>query len=78
MRGEPGTRVVLVNPRRGKPDGPALSKALTEFQRLGWTLAAVIDPDDHLDALRMIIDGVADVIVVTSEDQMPVLQIADF
>lgn len=72
---EPGQRVVLVIPRSGEHTR-ALTAALDEITRLGWELVGVVDPRDHLDALRLVVDGAADVVLATNPDHMPALRFA--
>jgi hypothetical protein len=67
-------RAVLVVPRDGTEDKRHLTRALDEIARLGWVLAAVIAPADHLDALRMVLDGLADVVLASRPEHMPTLQ----
>lgn len=67
-----GARVVLVIPR---DDSAALPGALDHITRCGWHLVAVVDPQDHLQALRMVVEGAADVVLATQAEHLPVLQL---
>jgi len=49
---------------------------LDEVTRRGWVLAAVVEPAAHLEALAMVVDGQADVIIATRPEYMPALQFA--
>lgn len=69
-------RVVLVVPRTGVEDGGALAGALDQIANVGWDLVSVVDPAQHLDALHMVLDGVADVVVTTRAEHFPLVQYA--
>lgn len=70
-----GQRVVLVIPRDGSGSKQGLSATLDEIARLGWVLVSVIDPARHLEALRMVLDGVADVVLADRPEHMPSVRI---
>jgi hypothetical protein len=72
--GERGLRVVLVIPR-AEPDS-RVGATLDAIARQGWRVSAIIDPARHLDALRMILKDLADVIVAVHPDHMPSLKFA--
>ncbi|MBM2614091.1 hypothetical protein JIG36_00795 [Actinoplanes sp. LDG1-06] len=68
------SRAVLVIPRDGKLHADArLTRALDHIARTGWELVAVIDPQNHVDALRMVLDGLADIVVVTRSEHFPLV-----
>jgi hypothetical protein len=73
-------RAVLIAPRvGGSGETPtslkAMLDAMDEMARAGFELVGVLDPKDHLEAHRMIADGVADVIVVTRPDHLPTVRV---
>lgn len=78
-----GKRVVLIIPKPdpadlGGGDDKRLAGALDQLAALGWRLVAVVDPSRHLDALRMVLDGLAEHVVVTRPEDFPlVVQAAD-
>lgn len=73
----PGQRVVLVTPRADTGSAPQrLRTTLDEIARLGWIIAAIIDPSQQMDALRMVVDGLADVVVAASPEHLSVLKFA--
>jgi hypothetical protein len=75
MSGRGGTRVVLIIPRDKPESAPRLKAALDELARLGWIPTAIVDPTQHLDALRMVLDGVVDTVVATDPSHMPSLRL---
>lgn len=77
----PGKRVVLLIPRADplpkSPDSVGdrkLAMALQEIEAGGWCLVAVMEPDQHLEALAMVVDDMADVVVVTRPEHFPVIR----
>ncbi|WP_433361895.1 hypothetical protein ACQPZX_29345 [Actinoplanes sp. CA-142083] len=75
---EPGARVVLVVPRSGEIAALLLSRALDDIERLGLDLVAVVDPADHIEALRLIVDGAADIALACRPEHLPSLQLTSF
>lgn len=71
----PGQRLILIVPR-GELVDRSLPAALERITRHGWILAAIMDPGDHLAALRMIVDGLADFVLATRPEHMPSLRFA--
>ncbi|MBU2662856.1 hypothetical protein KOI35_04980 [Actinoplanes bogorensis] len=57
------------------PEG-RLAAALDSIAAYGWTVSAIIDPEQHLDALRMVLDGMADLVVGIEPQDVPVLHLA--
>jgi len=72
---ERGLRVALLAQRN--MSDPMLLSATAELQRIGWTLAAVVEPERFRDALRMLLAGMADRVVVLRPEEFPVLAAAD-
>lgn len=77
----PGKRVVLVIPRMiptdpALPEDRRLMATLDQIQRGGWHLVAIIEPEHYLDALQLVLDGMADVVVVTKPEHFPVIRLA--
>lgn len=66
-------RVVLVFPRQ-QTSKARLMKALEQIEGCGYELTAVVDPERHLEALRMVVDGLADLVVVTAAEHCPLVQ----
>lgn len=64
-----GTRVVLLAPR--SEPGKATAAALADIARLGWILAAMVEPDRFLDAMRMVLGGLVDLVVVANPEDLP-------
>jgi hypothetical protein len=54
------TRAVLVAPRNSDA---ATSRAVLQAAALGYTLVGVVDPDRHVEALQLVVDDLADVIL---------------
>lgn len=74
---EPGNRVVLVVPRSGpEAEGARLMAALDQIAAAGCDLVAVVDPAQGKDALRMVVDGEADLIVTTRPEYFPLVRFA--
>jgi hypothetical protein len=74
-------RAVLVTPRTGSSTsdaGKRLAAALDEIAHIGWQLVAVIDPAQHLEALQMVTDGQADVIVAARPEYFPLVQLSGY
>jgi hypothetical protein len=71
-----GRRAILVIPRRGMDNPNRLSNALDQLALGGYELVAVVDPDDHVEALRMVLDGMADLLVITEAQHFPIVQFA--
>lgn len=71
---ERGLRVVLLAPR--KMTDPTLLSATAEIDRVGWILVAVIAPEKFVDALRMVLVGLVDRIVVTQISDLPNIVLA--
>lgn len=74
-------RAVLVAPRAGGSGETPTSlratiAAMEMLERAGFELAGIIDPQDHLEALRLVVDGLADIIVATRPDHLPALRMA--
>lgn len=72
---ERGLRAVVVAPRKGEP-GKALAATLAELDRVGWILAAMVEPDRFLDAVRMVVNGLVDRVVVVKPEYFPVIVMA--
>jgi len=71
------TRVVLVASRPGVKDpSNRLTVALDRIAQAGYTLISVIDPAHVKDALRLVLDGDADLIVVTQPEDFPFVRLA--
>lgn len=63
-------RVVLV--ARGLSEGDqALAATLDAIGAYGWTLVAVVLPEAHLQALRMVLDGEADAVLAARPEHVP-------
>lgn len=73
---ERGQRVVLVIPRAEPDSRVRIAVVLDNIAKLGWTVSAIIDPAQHLDALRMVLKGFADVVVAVDPDHLPSLMFA--
>jgi hypothetical protein len=71
-----GQRVVLVIPRRESSSPQRLAAALDGIRQQGWVVASVVDPERHLDALRMVVAGLADVVVAVNHTDLPSLKFA--
>jgi hypothetical protein len=71
---EPGKRVVLVTPRPCR--GVTLEATLDGLAELGWVVTAIVDPAEHIEALRIVAEGSADVVVVTRPEYMPTVVLA--
>jgi hypothetical protein len=74
-------RVVLVMPKpdpKNLSDGDSrrLQSTLDQLAALGWIPVAVIDPSRHLDALRMVLGGMADLVVVTRPEDFPLVRLS--
>lgn len=69
-----GQRVVLVAPRADLT-GNAMTKLLEQVTAAKWTIASVIEPEDWRTALRMVADGLADVLATTSPEHLPAVQL---
>lgn len=70
------TRVVLVVPNHGDDNPRALTSALEQIGHLGWTLVSVVDPSSAIDALRLVVEGRADVVLATRAEHLPQLCLA--
>lgn len=69
------SRVVLVIPRRRDIENTArLEYALEQIERGGHEVAAIVDPEQHLDAVRMVLAGMADLVVVSEPEHFPLVQ----
>ncbi|WP_157437809.1 hypothetical protein [Actinoplanes subtropicus] len=55
---------------RSEP-GKATAAALASIERLGWILVSMIEPDRFLDAVRMVIGGLVDLVVVAKPEDLP-------
>jgi hypothetical protein len=73
-RGTAGQRVVLVAPRADLT-GPGMAKLLEQVAAAKWTITSVIEPEDWRTALRMVADGLADVLATTSPEHLPAVQL---
>jgi len=72
-----GTRVVLVAPRARSDDSQetrAVVEALDQIEGLDWVLIGIIDPADCLEALQMVVDGRAQIVLATRPDHLPLLR----
>lgn len=73
------TRAVLIAPRGREDAAPqaldAMIRAMSQLAEAGVELVGIIDPDNHLQAIRMVLDGRADFVVATRPDHMPALRI---
>jgi hypothetical protein len=73
-RGTAGQRVVLVAPRADLT-GNAMERLLQQVTAARWTITSIIDPADWRTALRMVADGLADVLATTSPEHLPAVQL---
>lgn len=73
-RGTAGQRVVLVAPRADLT-GPGMAKLLEQVAAAKWTITSVIEPEDWRSALRMVADGLADVLATTRPEHLPAVQL---
>lgn len=73
-RGVAGQRVVLVAPRADLT-GAGMAKLLEQVTAAKWTITSVIEPEDWRTALRMVADGLADVLATTSPEHLPAVQL---
>jgi hypothetical protein len=73
-RGTAGQRVVLVAPRADLT-GPGMATLLEQVAAARWTLTAVVEPSDWRSALRMVADGLADVLATTRPEHLPAVQL---
>lgn len=69
-------RAILIALRSDQTGLQATVDAMEQLARGGFELVGIVDPADHMIALRMVLDGIADVIVSTRPDHMPVLRFA--
>lgn len=77
----PGKRVVLVVSREiptdpELPEDRRLMAVLGEIEQGGWTLVGIVEPERYLDALAMVVDGLADVVAITRAEDFPVIRLA--
>ena len=71
-----GERAVLIWRRDpGEHAAAAALTALAQIGELGYVLAAVVDPDDFVTAHQLIVDDLADVIVVTRSWPLPSMRL---
>lgn len=70
-----GLRVALISERRMAD--PELKAAMADLDRIGWTLASVVAPERFGDALRMLLAGMVDRVVVLQPEDFPVIAAAD-
>jgi hypothetical protein len=57
-------------------DDRRLIGVLEEIRRGGWRLVAVVDPRQQLQALAMVVNGMADVVVVAKPEHFSVVHLA--
>lgn len=65
-----GARAVLIFPRAAAAQHVALD-ALERISELRYQVVALVDPSDYLAAHQMVMDGLADLILVTSPHHLP-------
>lgn len=67
-------RVIPTDP--ALPEDRKLMAVLDQIEQGGWELVAIVEPERYLEALRLVLDGLADVVVVTRPEDFPVIQLA--
>lgn len=73
-----GWRVVLLMARGTEIEGNnRLASALEQIEKGPWELVAVVDPERRIEALRMVLDGLADRLVLMDPADFPVCYAAD-
>lgn len=53
----------------------AMLNTMDMIARAGFDLIGVIDPKDHLDALAMVMNGTADIVVASRPDHLPAVRV---